>query len=158
MSWPTPVSAANTGFGRLSEYPLHPFAVIGVHIAKRIGAAQIPRIAKELPIRGAVVYPPSFQVENRDVLANTLGNQPKELPLFAQGGFQFLSLGDVLGGTDAAQRPAALVELDLRSLRNPANRVADHDPQFLVERLSLECRLTALLQGAAIFRMLRSSG
>lgn len=57
-------------------------------VAERIAAREVARRAKELLIRGAVVQPPPLQIEYRDVLANALGNQLEELPLFAQTGFK----------------------------------------------------------------------
>jgi len=99
-------------------------------VGEGLAAQQLSASAKELPIRRTVVEPSPFEIEDRNVLADTLRNQAEELALLAQAGFQRLALGNVLGGADAAQRLAGVVELDLGALCDPALRCTDHDAQL----------------------------
>ncbi len=141
---------APASLGRLPEYPLHPLAVLGMDVGKRVAATQIPGIAEKLPIRRAVVKSLALQIEDGDVLANAFRNQSEELLLFAQAGFQLLPCRNVLGRADAAQRLALLVELHLRPLRYPPCRLAKDEAQLVVERLAPEGGGGGLLQGVAV--------
>jgi len=60
-----------------------------------------------------------------------LGRESREVLNFLLG---LLALGRVLGGAEAAQQLAVVVELQLRPLAHPLHRVADDDAVLNVVR------------------------
>ena len=66
-----------------------------MHVGEGIRPLQLARVAKKPGVRRTVVESPAVPVEDRDIVAQALGNQMKERLLLAQGLFRFLAFRNV---------------------------------------------------------------